>query len=234
MKKRKKKARNIKTEYLWLIAHVDGSLVHLIEKDLAKSNQYIGVEAIVPTLKILKKQFKGKESFQDVPLLFNYGFFKIPYTWAINPDLLMKVKEDITCISHWVQDKALGRPLARAAVVTEEQVYGMLKVAQEGSVHATADIEKLKVGEIITLLGYPFSGLDARIVEICKKTKSIEVEVKLSDELGINNDDWASTRTVRVSFDNVLYTIYNGAYDEDYNKEKTLTDYQNTKLAQDE
>ena len=29
-----------------------------------------------------------------------------------------------------------------------------------------------------------------------------------------------------VSFDNVFYSIYRGAYHEDYNKEKTLTDYQ--------
>lgn len=226
----KKLKRKKYPEYLWLIAYVDSSLTYLIEKDLAKSNQYLGVEAIVPTIKVLKKQFKGKETFQDVPLLFNYGFFKIPYTWAINPDLLMKVKDDITCISHWVQDRALGNPLAKAAVVTEEMVHAMMAAAKEDSIHSVEDVNKLKVGEIITLMGYPFSGLDARVVSIDKKCKTIEVQVKLAD-----SEDWSSLRTIQVSFDNVFYSIYQGSYHDNYNREKTLTDYQQkTKMTSDE
>lgn len=226
----KKLKRNKYPEYLWLIAYVDSSLTHLIEKDLSKSNQYLGMEAIVPTIKVLKKQFKGKETFQEVPLLFNYGFFKIPYTWAINPDLLGKIKEDITCISHWVQDRALGNPLAKAAVVTEEMVYAMMKAAKEDSIHSVEDVNKLKVGEIITLMGYPFSGLDARVVGIDKKSKSIQVEVKLAD-----SEEWSSLRTIEVSFDNVFYSIYQGSYHDNYNREKTLTDYQQkTQMTSDE
>lgn len=217
-------------KYLWAIAYIDSSLVGQLEKDLKKSNQYQGMVAVVPTIKVLKKHFKGKETFQDVPLLFHYGFIKIPYLYAINPDMLEKLRNDISCISHWVQDRALGNPHAKVALVKPSEVKRMIKFAQENNTHSEQDINNLKVGQIITLMGYPFEGLDARIISINLKKKQVEVEVKLSSEVLGDEGEWATLRTISISFDNVFYTAYNGSYHDDYNKEKTLTDYQHKKL----
>lgn len=221
-------------KYLWAIAYIDSSMVPYIEKDLKKSNQYKGMMAVVPTLKILKKQFKGKETYQDVPLLFHYGFFKIPYLYAINPDMLEKIRNDISCISHWVQDKALGNPLSKVALVKSSEVKRMIKFAEENNKHSEKEVDSLKAGQIITLMGYPFEGLDARIISIDKKKKKAEVEVKLSSEVLGEDGEWATLRTISISFDNVFYTAYNGSYHDDYNKEKTLTDYQSKKITNEQ
>src|SRR5690606_34035011 len=60
----------------------------------------------IPTVKVLKKVFKGKNHFEFEPLLFNYGFFKVDYDDACNPDFLMELRSRISAIYGWVKDPA--------------------------------------------------------------------------------------------------------------------------------
>lgn len=220
------------SKYIWLIAHVDSSKVEQLHKDIKKFPEYqLEIEAKVPTVRILKKQFKGKDIFNDVPLLFNYGFFKIPVAWAINKDILELITQRLSCITHWVKDPAKKgltqlplrtdthatiKRLIPYATCTDDEVERMVKVAKEESIHSSTDIENLKVGDIINLIGYPFEGMEATVRSIDKKGKQVLVEIA---SLGFS-------REVKVSFDNIFYSIYRGSYNEVYNREKTLTDYQ--------
>src|SRR5690606_23974803 len=102
------------------------------------------------------------------------------------------------------------------AYCDEETVKRLMKVAQKESIHSSEDIDTLKPGDIINLIGYPFEGMEATVVSIDKRGKSVIVEI----------GDLGMSREVVVSFDNVFYSIYRGSYDENYNQEKTLLDYQ--------
>jgi transcription antitermination factor NusG len=246
--------------YVWVIAHVDTATVGRIERDLQKSNQYLGVEARVPMVKILIKKFKGKEHFDHVPLLFNYGFFKIPLLYAMNQDLLNQVKEDITCISHFVKDPA--RSMVRkskyanrdentpktkrqkyldkirgviCATATKREVMEMIRISEEESIHSAENIDRLHVGDIVTLMGYPFDGMQARVDLIDKKAKKVTVTLKLS--VGDEDEEEEATfqgNPVVVSFDSVLYSIYRGSYHENYNYKKSANEYQSKNQRADD
>lgn len=240
-----------KAEYVWLIAHIDKKKIHTIEKDFKKSNQYIGMEASVPCVQVLKKQFKKKDYFDSVPLLFNYGFFKIPLIWALSDDLLEKFKKDITCISSWVKDRAKAHSTkstyeededgnyikkyltyldVSVATVTEVDVMRMEKYAKETSIHSSEEVEKVKEGDMITLMGYPFEGMNARVISIETKRKKMRVQIQMDDE----DFTHFSNTEVEVHFDSVFWSIYKGSYHEDYNLEKTLKDYQTPKNKEED
>lgn len=227
-----------KDKYVWLIAYIDSSKVHRLEKDIDKFPEYqINIDAHVPMVRILKKKFKGKDFFDEVPLLFNYGFFRVPLVWAINRDILDIMKTNITCIYSWVTDPAkkdqtmkssrLRKDILRAlpyAYCDEETVKRLLTVAKKESIHSSENIENLKPGDLINLMGYPFEGMEASVVSVDKRGKTVIVEI---GSLGISKE-------VKVSFDNVFYSIYRGSHDEKYNQEKTLSDYQLKNQTSDE
>lgn len=220
-----------KDNYVWLIAYIDSSKVERLQRDIDKFPEYqMNIDAHVPMVRILKKKFKGKDYFENVPLLFNYGFFRIPMAWAINRDILDIMKSNITCIFGWVTDPAKAeRPSKKVeklntnrkraipyAYCDESTVKRLLKIAKNESIHSSENIDSLKPGDVINLIGYPFEGMEAVIVSVDKRSKRVLVEI---GELGIS-------REVSVSFDNVFYSIYRGSYEETYNQEQTLRDYQ--------
>lgn len=232
-------------EYVWLVAYIDGAFVDKIEQDIKKYPEYIlHIEAHVPMVKVLKKKFKGQDYFDHIPLLFNYGFIKVPLMWAINIDILTQIKDRITCISHWVVDPARNpkkkkqiledvksivarkkarqwgtfeqiRNLIPCAIIHDHEVEHLLKVAKDESIHSSEDINKIQKGDLITLMGYPFDGMLALVKEVDKKRKQVVVSIGMLD----------TEREIRVSFDNAIYSIYRGSYDEAYSRDKTTAEY---------
>ena len=61
----------------WAIAYINRDFIDRVEIDLGKYKKYEAVKAYIPTVRILRKKFKGKDIFEHVHLLFNYGFFQI-------------------------------------------------------------------------------------------------------------------------------------------------------------
>ena len=92
-----------KIDYIWVIAHINRDFIETVEKDLL-NNGYGAIKVFIPTVRILKKQFKNKNVYEYVPLLFNYGFFQIPYDKACDPDFLKRLREEIPAIYAWVVD----------------------------------------------------------------------------------------------------------------------------------
>lgn len=102
---------NKPADYVWIVAYIDRDHLETVENDLIKWG-FSAVRVFIPTVRVLKKQFKNKNHYEYVPLLFNYGFFNIPYDSACDPDFLKKLKEKIPVIYNWVKDpvKALKTP----------------------------------------------------------------------------------------------------------------------------
>lgn len=207
---------------VWCIAYINRNFIDRVSEELEEYD-YDMVEAYIPTVKILKKKFKNKQEFEEIPLLFNYGFFKIPYEYACNEEWLSILRQRITAIYGWVKDTSrvikekpilldkngdpddpnnkhiLIEKVPRAAVATDAEVADMVKAAMEQNIFSKEDIENLSPGQYIVLKGYPFDDLPAEVVSVNSKKKEIKVKLLLEDAM----------TEVKVSFENVFYTIYN-------------------------
>lgn len=201
-----------KPDKVWAIAYINRSFIPLVEEEIKRYN-YKEVEIYIPTVKILRKQFKGKNMFEMVPLLFNYGFFKLPWDMACNAEKLLELRHRISCIHGWVRDPSsdlvnnfsmrgdndnFRQALPRTAIATDEEVARMTKASQGMSIYCEEDLKRLKTGEYIKLEGYPFEGMPAEILNINHKKKEVRVKLLMD----------AIVKEIKVSFDNVFYTIY--------------------------
>ena len=70
-----------KLDHVWVIAYINRDYVERVESDLLKHG-FGSIHVYIPTVRILKKQFKNKNIYDYIPLLFNYGFFQLPYDKA--------------------------------------------------------------------------------------------------------------------------------------------------------
>ena len=73
--------------YSYVIFYLERKYYHLIEKEL-KEKGYENIKVIIPTLDILKRTVKGKMVFESVPILFNYGFMRMPTENAFSRPLI--------------------------------------------------------------------------------------------------------------------------------------------------
>lgn len=196
------------SKYVWCIAYIRPDQLTLVEKQI---KQFKNIEAYIPTVKLLKKTLKNKPEFTYVPLLFNYGFFKIPVAKASKADFLAEMREKITAIYAWVKEpkKATKFPITNqhgaidwktinASIATDAEIANLVTKASELSIHSQEDLEELNAGDTVMLRGYPFEGLYAEITSIDKKKHKIEVRLSFD---GI-------FRKITVDFQNVFYTVY--------------------------
>ena len=202
----------LKTDDIWVIAYINRDYIAIANEEL-EQYEYNDVTAYIPTVRVLKKKFKGQNLFEFVPLLFNYGFFKLPYYKACDPDFLMELRNRITCIYAWVKDpcKTVKRDFSlkfgnegfidampKAAVATDEEVAKMVKASKSMSIYTKSDLERFKPGDFIKLEGYPFEGMPAEIVRINHRKGEVHVKLMMDEII----------KEVTVSFENVFYTIY--------------------------
>jgi len=92
-----------KLDYIWVIAYINRDYVERVESDLLK-HEFGSIRVYIPTVRILKKQFKNKNIYEYIPLLFNYGFFQLPYDKACDVEFLKNMREKIPAIYAWVAD----------------------------------------------------------------------------------------------------------------------------------
>lgn len=205
---------------VWAIAYINREKLELVEQELKRYGYRI--KAYIPTVKILKKKFKGKDVFEEEPLLFNYGFFRLKMKDACNPDYLMELRSRITCIYGWVKDPMsnlakLGKlrydndnfikAMPASAIATDEEVSLMIKEAERNNIFSAEDLKSVKKNQHIILKGYPFDDMPAEVMSINKSKKTVRVKL-LTDGL---------FREATVSFENVYYTVYKG-YDDSLTK----------------
>lgn len=202
--------------YCWVVAYIDSDFLHLVKPQLARYPEYAEVEPYIPTVKVLKKKFKGKDAFDEIPLLFNYGFFKIPRKYAVHREYLDGLQRNISAIYGWVKDASKRVKNASnvnewddsyvsVATATAHEITHLIKSSVDIGAHSSDDITMLKPGDFITLKGYPFDGVNAEFVSVDEKKKRVKVKIIIFDH----------TKEVDVSYDNVFFTVYHGkSYDD--------------------
>lgn len=217
-------------KYCWVVAYIDSTFLGQCQDQLTKHREYKEVEPLIPTVKVLKKKFKNKLHFEDVPLLFQYGFFKIPRSLAIHHAFLENLQKDISCIYGWVKDplkkvrsrivekgqeKGLSDLHVPVATATAEEISELIKATVNIGAHSADDINMLSSGDWIILKGYPYEGMNAEFISKNDKKRLVRVRLILFD----------AVREVEVSFDNVFFTLYeNEGYDETKLSKTSLDD----------
>lgn len=199
-----------------------------IQADLEERG-YSDIRAIIPTVKILRKTQAGKETYDIVPLLFNFGFIRLSRERAYNRSFMRNLASDIPGISGWVYDTVTMHPrkkkkrvdnldifddFSKVAQVSRRDVRYYKRVAKRNCIYSADEITSLYPGEYITLHGYPFEGIGAIVEDISLRDKMVTVTI-FPGERG--------SLTIQLPFSNILYSIY-GDFEEDLliNSEDTI------------
>lgn len=188
-----------------------------INYDLSKRG-YKGIKAYIPYVNVLKSTRAGKNTYTEVPLLFNYGFIKMKTEKAYDRQFLKRLRKDIPGIMGWmyspetmherkkrvrIDESYTFDDFSMVATVSREEVKYYKDLSKRNQIFSRDDIVNLKIGDYITLRGYPFEGIGAQVEEVNLSTKMIKVI------LYPNN----GSLVVSLPLDNILYSIYND-YDE--------------------
>jgi transcription antitermination factor NusG len=199
---------------IWVIIHVNIDNLYRIDKDIDKfiSRHRLpanSVSAYIPTVRVLRKKLKGTFVFETIPLLFTYGFIQIPRSFCTH-DQLMALKSHVNSIHSYVTDISNGR----VAFATHDEIKKLFGSLKDYSVYDKADLEKLEVNKLITLHGYPFDNMIAKIIKVNHETEKVKVEI-MGDGL---------IKTSEVDFDNIIWSCYHQPQDPSEFKEVLFGD----------
>lgn len=238
-------AQRESVRYTWYVAHIDGSMVEHLQDELDRIENTELVEVYIPTVKILKKQFKGKDHFEDVPLLLNYGFFKIPVSWGTNLEFMRTLQENISCLVSWSKDparliaeekvrfKALEEDSEDITTKTktyntrrERKTYSPIAQATDEEIQAIIDIEdslSIHSDEDLERLQ------PGQIVRLKGKPfHDLEAEVLKIDrnrrKVLVKIGSGELFNNVEVEFENVFYSVYTDDMDERVGKHLNIDD----------
>lgn len=202
----------MKSKRVYAVCLLDMKYWRNIDQDLS-SRGYRHVKAVIPTVSILKKVKAGKTYYEDYPLLFDYGFIKMPSRIAYDRVLLNKMRRDIPGIKCWVRDTFSIHPkkkrkridnaedwddFSKVSVVSREEIRRLKLISKENNVFNFKDIVSLPIGSYIILKGYPFEGIGAVIENISLSSRTVNV---------VLYPDTAMIHTC-IPFDNLLYSPY--------------------------
>lgn len=206
------------TPYVYCICRIDRKNWKYINQDLL-SRGYNDIKAYIPTVKILKKVKGNTNVFEEIPLLFNYGFIKMRTDKAFDRQFLLKLKKEIPGIMNWLKSLETIFPKKKkakidnyedfddfsiVATVSKKEYLYYKRLSKRNTIYSSNDIVNLTVGSYVILRGYPFEGIPAKVLEVNLLLK--KVNVALYPDRG--------SLEIQISFDNILYSIYND-YDED-------------------
>lgn len=197
---------------VYAITRVDVERFHFLQTELDKAG--LGhIKAIVPSVPILISTRRGKKEYKEVPILFNYGFLRVPLEDLYNREFLLQVPKVVPSMYSWVtspeplhrkkirhrtENYDLWDDFSQVAIASDIDVKRFIKLAESQQVYGADDILTLPLGSYITLKGYPYEGLGATILEVNPHKKQVKVQVC---------EDFAEL-SVWVDFGHVLYSPY--------------------------
>lgn len=227
----------------WVTALIDQKNLHTLFEDMLGKRKYQLVEVYIPTIKVLKKQIKNKKYFEEVPLMMNYGFFKVPNYFIPNSHFLVEMKKDLRCIYDWLIDpiaikkeskhlKYRNNPLG-VAIVSDLGINLIKKQQERYTIYTEKEIDTLYESQNIILQCYPYEGLPAKILTIDKAKRKVKVQLLLDAGLLRKTMVW-------VEFENIFFTKYMDDYIDKPMKEVSLEEMEfknkgsNNKTVRDE
>lgn len=202
----------MKNKYVYCICYLERKFYMTINEEL-ESKGYHNIKAIVPTVKILKKTVRSKQIYEEVPILFNYGFIKMSSEQAFDRSFLNKMKRQISGIRGWLKSpeslhqkkKKKARvenaedwdDFSMVAICRKSEVRRFQRMSRQNKCFSAEDIN-FNIGDYIVLKGYPYDGVDATVRKVDYTNK--KVELLLYPESG--------RMILTLPFENVAYSVY--------------------------
>ena len=174
-----KKARS--SSVVYCIFYIERDYYTTINQELEENGYGKKLRAIVPTVRILRKVVHGREVYEEVPILFNYAFMRMPRELAYSREFMNKLKKQISGIRGWLRSPESLHPkkikkridnidifddFSLVATATKKEVRHFQRLSRQNKRFSVQDIMNIKVGDYIVLKGYPYDGIDATVVNV--------------------------------------------------------------------
>lgn len=205
--------RSNHTPSVYVIFYIERDYYTTINQDLRDKGYDKKIKAIVPTIRILRKVIHGREVYEEIPLLFNYGFIRMPKYLAYSRDFMNKLQKNIHGIRSWVKSPEylhakkkkkridntdIWDDFTQVGLATKKEVRRFQRMSRRNDRFSVSDLVNIHPGDYIILKRYPYEGIEATVVSIDKPHKLIRMQLDL--KLGKMNLD--------IPFDQVLDTVY--------------------------
>ena len=198
---------------VYCIFYIERDYYTTINQELEEKGYGKKLRAIVPTVRILRKVVHGREVYEEVPILFNYAFMRMPRGLAYSREFLNKLKKQISGIRGWLIGSESLHPkkikkridnmdifddFSLVAMATKKEVRHFQRLGRQNKRFSVQDIMNIKVGDYIVLKGYPYDGIDATVINVNHTTKM--VKLLLYPQMG--------KMEISLPFDQVIDTVY--------------------------
>lgn len=197
---------------VYCIFYIERKYYKRINQEL-KDKGYKKCHAIIPELKVLRKAIKGKVFYEEVPVLFNYGFMRMPLEYAYSRPFLIKLRKEISGIRNWLRNthtmfprkikRRIDNPddfddFSIVAICPRQDVRRFVRIAKKNRLYTAQQVNQIKEGDYVVLNIYPYEGLEATIKKVNKRAKT--VTLNLFPQMG--------KMEVTIPIDHVIYSIY--------------------------
>lgn len=218
---------NKRVPRVYCICRINKKYWTTINKDL-KKHHFNNLQAIVPIVKVIRKNKLGKEILVEIPMLFSYGFVKMPINLAYDRPFLNKVRKAIPGIQSWVRStspmfakRVMKRidnaedfdDFSQLAIIPKDEMDRLLEMAKKNPIFSKEDMVNLNIGDTITIKSYPFKGALAEVLEVNLSQRRVKVNIYPDSNFSM---------TASLPFDNVLYSVYD-EYDDSYIDENPIS-----------
>ena len=181
------------------------------ELDIAGFSYLKAVVHHVPVL--VSTRGGGKKEYIQVPLLFNYGFIRVPLELLYNREFVNEIPKVVPSIYGWllspehlhkkkikmrVDNRDIWDDFTQVAIASKKEVLHLKRLAKAHQVFGLEDLATVPIGSYITLRGYPYEGLGATLLEVNLNTKQVKVQIC---ETIASLDIW-------LDFEHVYYSPY--------------------------
>lgn len=180
-----------------MIIYIDRN--KFLDTDIEKVEKEYGIEIVVPVTRVLKGKHRGRNNYEDVPYLFNFGFLRVPKFRRYNIDYLVKLKREIPLLLGFLRDTTLPSQGFNFAMISSREVNRIIRDAGQSSIYSEHQEENIKIGDSIKLSGYPFEGLYGVVEKINKEKQNMVISIEISNGAPLK---------ITVPFFNIYYTMY--------------------------
>lgn len=181
----------------WVIIYIDRN--KFLDTDIEKVEKEYGIEIVVPVTRVLKGKHRGRNNYEDVPYLFNFGFLRVPKFRRYDIDYLVKLKREIPLLLGFLRDTTLPSQGFNFAMISSREVNRIIRDADQSSIYSEHQEENIKIGDSIKLSGYPFEGLYGVVEKINKEKQNMVISIEISNGAPLK---------ITVPFFNIYYTMY--------------------------
>ena len=198
---------------VYCIFYIERDYYTTINQELEDKGYGKKIRAIIPTVRVLRKVVHGREVYEEVPILFNYAFMRMPRAWAYSRDFMNKLRKQIKGIRGWLKSTESLHPkkikrridnmdifddFSMIATATKKEVRHFQRLSKQNKRFSVQDIMNIKVGDYLVLKGYPYDGVDATVVDVNHNRKI--VKLILYPQMG--------KMEISLPFDQVIDTVY--------------------------